>query len=294
MGLRWVASLALVLVLVSLACAPGTSGTQAGGGSPSVIEEIQRRGTMRIGMSIFVPWTMRGVDGNLVGFEVDVARRLAADLGVEVELVPTAWDGIVPALLSGRFDLIVSGMTITTQRNVTLNFTEPYSYSGMGMVSHRELAAGLESVDDFNRPEITFAARRGATPAMIIARIFPQARLLLFDDDGAGFQEVLNGNAHATVSSEPSPTFWLLDHPEVLTRAAGIEFPRGAKGFALRKGDVDALNVFNNWIRLRWEDGFLEERRRHWFETRDWAPLVAAESDSGASTESDPYLEGSS
>ncbi len=64
------------------------------------IEKIKERGTLRVGMSTFVPWAMRNKQGELIGFEIDVAKRLAADSGLKVEFVPTAWDCIIPALLA--------------------------------------------------------------------------------------------------------------------------------------------------------------------------------------------------
>ena len=79
---------------------------------------------IRIGLSLFVPWSMRDKNGDLIGFELDVGRKLAEDMGVEVEFVPTSWDGIIPALVSGNFDVIISGMSVTAQRNLTINFTD--------------------------------------------------------------------------------------------------------------------------------------------------------------------------
>ncbi|MEN8657769.1 MAG: transporter substrate-binding domain-containing protein, partial [Marivita sp.] len=89
----------------------------------SVIETIKERGVIKIGLSLFKPWSMRDLNGELIGFELDVGRQLAEDMGVEVEFVPTSWDGIIPALVSGNFDTIISGMTVTPQRNLTVNFT---------------------------------------------------------------------------------------------------------------------------------------------------------------------------
>jgi len=67
--------------------------------SDSVIETIKERGVVKIGLSIFKPWSMRDLEGELIGFELDVGRKLAADMGVEVEFIPTSWDGIIPALV---------------------------------------------------------------------------------------------------------------------------------------------------------------------------------------------------
>ncbi|MCB1491107.1 MAG: transporter substrate-binding domain-containing protein, partial [Rhodobiaceae bacterium] len=93
--------------------------------SGSVIESIKKSGTIRVGMATFVPWAMRDKNGDLIGFEIDVAKKLAEDMGVGIEFVPTAWDGIIPALLAGKFDVIIGGMSITPARNLTVNFTRP-------------------------------------------------------------------------------------------------------------------------------------------------------------------------
>ncbi len=242
--------------------------------SESVIEQIKRDGVIRIGLSLFVPWSMRDRNGDLIGFELDVGRQLAEDMGVEVEFVPTAWDGIIPALVSGNFDVIISGMSVTAQRNLTVNFTDPYAYSGLAIMANRELAGGF-SLDDFNSPDVVFAARRGATPAVVIQETFPEAQLLLFDEDGASSQEVLNGQAHATMASQPTPNREAARHPETLYVFEGELFAQNGEAFALRKGDPDALNFFNNWIAQQWRSGWLEDRHDYWFKTEDWADQVA-------------------
>ena len=75
----------------------------------STLDQIMKRGTIRIGMDTFVPWAMKDKTGKLVGFEIDVANRLAADSKWKVEFVPTQWSGIIPALLTGKFDVIIGG-----------------------------------------------------------------------------------------------------------------------------------------------------------------------------------------
>lgn len=240
----------------------------------SVVETIKKRGSIRVGMSTFVPWAMRDKNGELVGYEIDVARQLAEDMKVKAEFVPTAWDGIIPALLAGKFDLIIGGMTITPERNLTVNFTLPYANSGIHLVANKELAAGFKSLADFDKPEVVLAVRRGATPATAARRLMPKATPRQFDEDALALQEVLNGKAHAFVSSTPTPAFEALKHPDKLFLPIPEPFVQGAEGFALRKGDPDALNFFNNWILLRQQDGWLKERHDYWFKTRDWAGQV--------------------
>jgi polar amino acid transport system substrate-binding protein len=242
--------------------------------SESVIESIKEEGVIRIGLSIFTPWSMRDLNGELVGFELDVGRALAEDMGVDVEFVPTAWDGIIPQLVSGNFDVIISGMSITPARNLTINFSNPYAYSGLTVLANSSMTDGF-AIEDYNSPDVTFAARRGATPATVIAQLFPEATLLLFDEDGAATQEVLNGNAHATMAAEPTPSMEQRRYPDTLSVPFNESFLATGEAFAMRKGDIDALNFFNNWISVRHASGWLSERNDYWFKGDAWMDQVA-------------------
>lgn len=241
--------------------------------SESVVETIKKNGVIRIGLSVFTPWSMRDINGELIGFELDVGNALAADMGVDVEFIPTAWDGIIPQLVSGNFDVIISGMSITPARNLTINFSDPYAYSGLTVLANTDMTDGF-TLDDYNTQDVTFSARRGATPATVIAQLFPKATLLLFDEDGAATQEVLNGNAHATMSAEPTPSIEARRYADTVSVPFDQTFLATGEGFALRKGDMDALNFFNNWIAVRHASGWLKNRNDYWFKGNDWADQV--------------------
>lgn len=272
---KWMTAVALTVSMwlgAGPALAAKTSQTLS---SESVIEKIKKRGALKVGLSTFVPWAMRDKRGNLIGYEIDVATQLAKDMDVEVEFYPTAWDGIIPALLAGKFDVIISGMSITTKRNLSVNFTKPYAYSGLKMVANKKMTEGMSSFDDFNNSNVTFTARRGATPAVAIQNIFPKAKLLQFDEDGAAIQEVLNGKAHATVAAEPSPSWDVARNPETLHIPIDQLFDQKGEAMALRKGDPDATNLLNNWIEDKWRSGWLKARHDYWFTTREWEDQVA-------------------
>ena len=98
--------LAFTLLLAPLANAQKLNQDLA---ATSVLETIKKRGSIKVGMSTFVPWAMRDKNGELIGYEIDVAKRLAEDMKIKAEFVPTAWDGIIPALLAGKFDVIIAG-----------------------------------------------------------------------------------------------------------------------------------------------------------------------------------------
>jgi len=269
LGLAFAAVTSTVMTLPAMA--QSTTQTLS---SESVIETIKKDGVIRIGLSIFTPWSMRDLNGELIGFELDVGRKLAEDMGVDVEFVPTAWDGIIPQLVSGNFDVIISGMSITAQRNLTVNFSDPYAFSGLTVMSNTSMTDGF-SLEDYNSADVTFAARRGATPATVIAQLFPEATLLLFDEDGAATQEVLNGNAHATMAAEPTPSIEARRYPDTLSVPFDQTFLATGEAFALRKGDPDALNFFNNWISVNTANGWLKDRNDYWFKGNDWEDQVA-------------------
>ena len=254
----------------------GASGTGTAGEvqnqlvKESTVEQVLRRGVLQVGMSTFVPWAMKDKTGELIGFEIDVATRLAKDMGVQIAFVPTKWDGIIPSLLSGKFDVIIGGMGILPKRNMKVNFTIPYDYTGMSLVANREKAAGFKSLEDFNRPDVVLAVRLGATPVAAARKVMPRADLRQFDDESKAVQELVNGRAHAMVASAPLPAFQAAKYPDRLFLPLEGTFTREPIAFAVRKGDVDTLNFFNSWIRMVQAEGWLQERKHYWFETLEW------------------------
>lgn len=240
----------------------------------STIEQIISKGVIRVGMDTFVPWAMKDKKGEFIGFEIDVARQLAADMGVKVEFVPTKWDGIIPALLTGKFDVIIGGMGITPSRGLKVNFTIPYEYSGMGIVAHKQKAAGFDSLEDFNTPDVEIACKTGTTAVEATKKFIPKAKIRLFDNEAQIYQELRNGNVHAVVESAPRPAYEAAAYPDTLFVPIRGTFTKEPIGFALRKGDFDTLTYFNSWITKVRDQGWLDDRYHYWFETRDWAGMV--------------------
>jgi polar amino acid transport system substrate-binding protein len=239
-----------------------------------MLEQVMKRGVLRVGMSTFVPWAMQDKTGNFVGFEIDVAKKLAADMGVKAEFIPTKWSGIIPALLTGKFDIIIGGMGIRPERNLKVNFSIPYDYTGMSIVAHKKLAAGYKKIEDFNNPSVTIAVRTGTTAAASVQRFMPKAKTRLFDDESQAIQELLLGRVHAVVASAPLPAYQALAHRERLFLPMQDDFTKEPIGFAVRKGDPDSLNFLDNWIRVTDAEGWLRDRKNYWFKTRDWEKLL--------------------
>ena len=242
----------------------------------SVIEKIQVRESMKVGVGLFEPWVMCNTAGELIGFEVEIAEKIAEEMEVELEFVRTYWPDIIPDLIDEEFDVIISGMTVLAQRNLRVNFTAPTAESGLWIVANKTRTQGVTKPEDLNVPSITFAVRAGATPQTFVENEFPRARVQLFDSEEEIFRAVIRGRAHVAVVYGPTPVRWIDANPDILQRLFEQEaFYQRPEAIALRKGDVDALNFFNSWIAVNRANGWLEERRRYWFETREWAAQVA-------------------
>jgi polar amino acid transport system substrate-binding protein len=240
----------------------------------STIETVKKRGVLKVGMDIFQPWAMKDKTGKLIGFEIDVATRLAEDMGVKVEFVPTAWSGIIPALLTGKFDVIIGGMGITAQRALQVNFSDPYDYSGMGIVAHKTLAAGFDSLESFNREDVQIAVKLGTTAATAAKKFLPKATLRMFDNEPQAYQELRNGKVHAVIGMAPRPAYEAVEYADSLFLPIKGTFTQEPIGFALRKGDPDSLAFFNSWITIVSMEGWLKERHDYWFAGKDWAGMI--------------------
>jgi polar amino acid transport system substrate-binding protein len=264
----YVSAIVLVCVFVlSLAASSSAGENQRKLAAESAVEQIAKRGVIKVGMDVFVPWAMKDKKGELIGFEIDMAKKLAKDMGVKIEFVPTKWSGIIPALITGKFDVLIGGMTITTQRNLKINFTRPYYYTEQGLMAHKKKAASFK-VSDFNSPDVTIAARLGSTAAVAAKQRFPKAKLRLFDDEPAAVQELRNGNVHAMVSAQPLPSSTAIEYPDTIMVYDEVMMLE-AIGIGVRKSDNDTLNLINNWIEINRNNGWIQGRYAYWFKSQD-------------------------
>lgn len=263
-----------LLLTTALGCSKAEQTAAPDAAKDGTVEQILKRGVLRVGFSTFVPWAMQDKKGEFIGYEIDVARRLAQDMGVRVQFEPTQWSGIIPALLSGKFDIIIGGMGIQPQRGLKVNFTIPYEYSGMSLVADRAKAAGFKTLADFDRSDVVLAIRQGTTAVEAAKKHMPKAQVRLFEQEAQTIQEVLSGRAHAVVASDPFPAFQALKHPDKLVLPLAEPFTKEPIAFAVRKGDADFVNFLDGWIRMVNDEGWLAERHHYWFRTDQWKSQV--------------------
>jgi len=104
--------------------------------SADTLDNIIKSGTVRVGVALFTPWTIEDQAKQLSGFEIDVANKLAQDMGVEAKYSVYEWDDIIDALQRGEIDVIAGGMAITPARALKVNFSLPYADSGVSLITH--------------------------------------------------------------------------------------------------------------------------------------------------------------
>ncbi len=238
--------------------------------SASMIDDVKKRKVMRVGFSSFVPWAMQNKAGEFIGFEIDVATRLAKDLGVRLQLSPTAWAGIIPALNAKKFDIIIGGLGISEERAKQVDFTDPYDYARFEVLVNNKSLSKIKKVEDINNKDVMLSARIGTTAIPLIKEVFPNAQIRPFTDEAPAVEEVLSGRVDAFVSSAPLPAYTEFENPEKVTVVGELKGYEQPIGMALRKNDPETLKVLNEWIAKVKAEGWLDERVDYWFRTKNW------------------------
>ncbi len=242
----------------------------------STLDQIIKNGTLRVGVSLFTPWTLINKEGELIGFEIDVAKQLAKDLGVQPKFHELAWNDILPALLNKKIDIIISGMTITPQRALKVNFSQPYAESGVGLATNMELTQSFSSLQDLNRSNVTLTAVEGTVADDLAHRIFPKAAIKTFATSHDAIDALTAGKVHGYIEHNPLPTFLSLDHPGKVDKPLSKPLLTTKAGFAINKGDPDFINFLNAWITAHEADTWLTSAHKYWFQSLEWRKEVGA------------------
>ncbi len=181
-----------------------------GSASANVLDEILERGTIRIGVAEFAPWTIKTASGELIGFEIELSNRLAKDMGVEPEFKIYEWDNLIPALQNGEIDIIAGGMAITPARALRVEFTRPTATSGVGIATNMEMTQDIETLSDLNDGEIVIAAVTGTMSYSIADIFFDRANVKAYSTPALAETEVLEGRAHVYLAGMPAARYLAL------------------------------------------------------------------------------------
>ncbi|MDX9874129.1 MAG: transporter substrate-binding domain-containing protein [Spongiibacteraceae bacterium] len=243
--------------------------------APRQFDDIRSSGILRVGVHLLAPYAMKSANGGLMGSEIDITRRLAQDLGVEVEYRIYDWDALVPALERGDIDLIAAGLSVTPERALRVWFSNPYASSGISLATNTRLTRDFGSLSDMNSPDVAIAVLRDTVSEQVAREVFGKAAIKTFADEAQVEEALLKGLVHAYVRSEPAPRFLALKHPDAIDVPLSRPLLATREAFALRKGDADLLNFLNAWVVAREADAWLESTHQYWFESLGWRQQVA-------------------
>jgi polar amino acid transport system substrate-binding protein len=238
--------------------------------SHSSFNKIRERGILRIGVSPFTPWVFKGKGGKLVGFEIDVAKKLSKDMGVTPKFTSYDWEKLIPALNKGEIDIIIAGMAITPPRALKVNFSLPYATSGISLATNIERTKHIKSVEELNNKTIKIGVISATVSEGLAKRIFNKAMVVAFKKSNAAEEAIVNGKIHAYLEAKPIPRFIALDHPSKVDVPLSEPLLSTKAGFAINKGDADFLNFLNSWIVAREADTWLPSTHDYWFKSLQW------------------------
>jgi len=235
------------------------------------LSEIQKRGTLKVGLEAgYMPFEMTDKRGRMVGFDVDMTKAMAKALGVKVEYVNTAWDGIIPALLTRKFDIIASGMTITQSRNLKVNFANPYIVVGQTILLRKGLEGKIKSYRDLNQSKYKVTSKLGTTGEQAVKRMISKAKYASFETEQEAALDVINGRSDAFVYDHPFNAIMATTKGKGKVSHLDDPFTFEPLGWALRRGDPDFLNWLNNFIRQAKNDGTWDGIYAKWFKSSAW------------------------
>ncbi|HUU41636.1 MAG TPA: transporter substrate-binding domain-containing protein [Desulfatiglandales bacterium] len=241
-----------------------------------VLQRIQKLGMIRVGINpIFKPFSFVGKDGNRVGIDIDIAKLLAKQLGVKLELiVPESFSQLIPMLQKEDIDVVIAGMTINFNRAKLVDFTDPYFDTGLSIMlnkvsagkarippaqSYKELMEGLKAIG--KEDSLIIAVTKDRSPAKSVPIFFPKAQIREYPTNEKAAEAVLHGDAHIMIHDELFLNAWFNDHKQEALYKLFV-FPEPFKpdhyGFAIKKGNQTFLNMLNVFVMELRVEGYLE------------------------------------
>ncbi len=232
--------------------------------------------TLRVGMECtYAPFNFKNASGELDGYDVDVAEGVAGLIGADLEFVCQKWDGMIPALLANKFDLVVASMSITDKRLKKMDFSDTYRISVGRLVGRKN--AGFNLFDDAGKPiPANFAGlkvglERATTYSDWFENELPEANVVLYDTNEALYLDLVNGRTDMIMTNPMKAHLRFLSKED----GAGFEFVSPqiderkyfgiGVGIGLRKGN-DALKArLNGALKTLTDDGSLEKYALKYF-----------------------------
>ena len=261
---------ALVLMLGFLAACTTTGGFSSSSPAP-VLARIQERGELVVGTAASMPpLNMTTKDGRIIGLDIDLANFIADSLDVKLRKEKMLFKDLLPALEAGKVDMVISGLTITAERNTKVAFVGPYYISGKGVLTSIATLSSISSPDALDKKEFKITALDGSTSERFVEIQMPQAVYMPAADYDAGVQMVIDGTVDAMVADHPICIISVARYPQHDLFTIVSPFTYEPIGIALPAGDPLFVNLVDNLLNSVEGSGALERARRYWFQQGEW------------------------
>ncbi len=248
--------LMVVIAIIAMVAFTGCTTTKE-----NSLTRVKKAGVLKVGSDTTYP-PFEWIDtktGKAQGFDVDLANLIAKKLGVKAEIITTAWDGIIPALKSGKFDVIISAMTITPEREKEIDFSIPYYDSGQ-IIAVRKDNNTIKGPNDLSGK--TVGVQTGTTGEEAAKKI-PGVKIKEYPDIQYAFADLEKGRIDAVVNDFPVSAFYVKGHPDV--KLVGKLFTVEHYGIAFRKSDKALREAINKILKDIKSDGEYDQIYEKWF-----------------------------
>ncbi len=265
--------MAALLVIAGLIAgyAQGAVAAEGARSTAPVLDRIVAKKELVVGTAASIPpLNMTTKDGQIVGLEPDIARFIAAALGVKLILKPIKFNDLIPALESGQVDMVLSAMTITPARNLKVAFVGPYFASGKSVLTKIANIEGMKTVALVNNPDKVLVALKGSTSQLFAEKVFPQAKLILADDYDQGILMVREDKAQAMVADLPFCQVAVYRYPEAGLATLQQPLSYEPLGIAVPANDFLLINWLQNFLHTLEKDGTLGMIMERWFKDGSW------------------------
>lgn len=240
------------------------------GAFADILDNILDKGVLRVGVSIYEPWVMQNKDGDLYGYEIQVAKQLAKDLDVNIEFKIVDWAELIGTLKKNEIDIIISGMAITPKRALKINFSHPYADSGVSLAANIEKTKNINSLLELNSSDVIIGVVSDSVSEPVAVKVFDKAAIKSFIKSEDAIEALLKNDLHALIEASPVPKFLALEYPSKVDAPLTKPLLSYKSAMAVNKGEQELLNYLNSWIIARETEGWLTAKHQYWFDSLDW------------------------
>lgn len=266
---RSILILTLALSIVS-ACSTTGQTIQPTTVSP-VIDRIQKRGQLIVGTTgDMPPMNMTTKNGGLIGIEPELANQMANTMGVKLTFRTMPFHKLLPALKSGKVDLVLSNMSMTGKRNLEVVFVGPYFISGKSVLTKLKTLAFMQNPYQFNSPETKLVALRGSTSQEFVEKAAPHAKLVTVDDYSSAVKMVIDDKVHAFVADYPICAVSVFRYPNQQLTTLTKPLTYEPIGIAIQAGDPLLMNWLQNFLITMQGSGELDAIRKRYLNNASW------------------------